>query len=128
MSFPRRPVVPSSRPFRFPCALLQSIFPNSVMADARIEEIRKLLPQAMLPDWVRLGSRLVRLLRDNHHPDTHDAILARLLNQARASVELRQRRQTQVPQVSYPASLPIAVRKDEIVAAIRDSQVVVIAG
>lgn len=29
------------------------------MMDARVEEIRKLLPQAMLPDWVRLGGRMV---------------------------------------------------------------------
>ena len=96
--------------------------------DARIAEIKDLLPQAMLPDWVRLGSRLVRLLRDQHHPDTHDAILARLLNQAMASVALRQQRQAQVPQVSYPASLPITARKDEIVAGIRDHQVLIIAG
>src|SRR5258707_994707 len=96
--------------------------------DARVTEIRNLLPQAMLPDWVRLGSRLVRLLRDHHHADTHEAILARLLNQAKASVELRQRRQAQVPPVNYPAALPITARKDEIVAAIREHQVVVIAG
>jgi len=82
----------------------------------------------MLPDWVRLGSRLVRLLRDHHHPGAHDAVLERLLAQARASVALRQRRASQVPRVSYPPNLPITARKDEIVAAIRDRQVVVIAG
>ena len=49
------------------------------MTDARIQEIRNLLPQALLSDWVRLGSRLVRLLRDQRHPDTHDAVLNRLL-------------------------------------------------
>ena len=37
---------------------------GSDMKDARVEEIRQLLPQAMLPDWVRLGGRMVRLLRD----------------------------------------------------------------
>ena len=63
------------------------------MKDARIEEIRQLLPQAMLPDWARLGSRLVRLLRDQRHPQTHDAVLDRLLAQVRASVALRQARQ-----------------------------------
>ena len=96
--------------------------------DARIAEIKKLLPQAMLPDWVRLGSRLVRLLRDQHHPATHDAVLDRLLAQARASVALRQQRKSRVPVISYPANLPITASKDQIVAAIRDHQVAVIAG
>ncbi|MDB6068167.1 MAG: hrpA [Pedosphaera sp.] len=98
------------------------------MVDARIEEIKKLLPQGLLPDWVRLGSRLVRLLRDQHHPGAHDAILDRLLAQARASVELRERRRQGVPRISYPPELPITSRKDDIVDAIRKHQVVVIAG
>src|SRR5580765_6370491 len=98
------------------------------MADARIEEIRNLLPQAMLPDWVRLGSRLVRLLRDQHHPDAHEALLNRLLAQAKSSVALRQHRASQLPTLTYPPALPITARKDEIVAAIRANQVVIIAG
>jgi len=96
--------------------------------DDRVVELKNLLPQAMLPDWVRLGSRLVRLLRDRHHPQQHDAILERLLAQARASVELRQQRKLNFPRVHYPTALPITARKDEIVAAIRERQVVIIAG
>jgi ATP-dependent helicase HrpA len=98
------------------------------MSDPRVDEIRKLLPQAMLPDWVRLGGRMVRLLRDQKHPNTHDAILNRLLEQVRASVALREERRLQLPRLSYPPELPITGRKDEIVAAIRAHQVVVIAG
>jgi ATP-dependent helicase HrpA len=98
------------------------------MADARIEELRALLPQCLLPDWVRLGSRLVRLLRDRHHPDAHEAILRRLLDQARQSVALRERRGLNVPSIAYPSELPITARKDDLVAALRAHQVVVIAG
>src|SRR4051812_31928466 len=98
------------------------------MFDDRVKEIRALLPQAMLADWVRLGSRLVRLLRDQHHPDKHNALLDRLLEQVKASVEQREKRRLQVPRISYPPDLPITARKDEIVAAIRANQVVVIAG
>ena len=98
------------------------------MKDARVEEIRRLLPQAMLPDWVRLGGRMVRLLRDQLHPQQHDAVLNRLLAQVRASVTLREERRLHSPQISYPPDLPITVRKDDIVAAIRANQVVVIAG
>lgn len=98
------------------------------MTDPRINELRQLLPQAMLPDWVRLGSRAARLFRDRLHPDKHDALLNRLLDQARASVATRDQRQLSVPHVSYAPELPITARKDEIVAAIRANQVVVIAG
>ena len=105
-----------------------SYTPGPDMKDARVDTIRQLLPQAMLPDWVHLGGRMVRLLRDQHHPQTHDAILDRLLAQARASVALRERRKLEAPKISYPPDLPITARKDDIVNAIRANQVVVIAG
>ncbi len=98
------------------------------MNEPRVEEIRRLLPQAMLPDWVRLGGRMVRLLRDHHHPQTHGVLLDRLLAQVRASVALREERKLRAPKISYPPDLPITARKDDIVAAIRAHQVVVIAG
>jgi ATP-dependent helicase HrpA len=98
------------------------------MMDTRVEEIRKLLPQAMLPDWVRLGGRMVRLLRDKHHPQTHDRILERIYTEVCDSVALRQQRRQNLPAVSYPTDLPITARKDDIVSAIRNHQVVIIAG
>jgi ATP-dependent helicase HrpA len=98
------------------------------MADVRIDELKTLLPQCLLPDWVRLGRRLARLLRDQHHPDQREALLERLHQQVCASVALREERRINVPRIAYPPELPITVRKDEIVAAIRGHQVVVIAG
>src|SRR5947207_553754 len=98
------------------------------MNDSRIEELKALLPQCLLSDWVRLGSRLIRLWRDRHHPDKHEALLHRIIEQVRASIALREERRLHVPAVSYPPDLPISARKDEIVAAIRENQVVVIAG
>ncbi len=98
------------------------------MTDDRIEELKALLPQCLLHDWVRLGSRLVRLLKDRHHPDKHEALLRRILDEVRSSIALREARRINVPRVTYPPDLPITARKDEIVAAIRNHQVVVIAG
>src|SRR6266850_2260561 len=98
------------------------------MADVRIDELKTLLPQCLLPDWVRLGRRLARLLRDQHHPDQREALLERLHQQVCASVALREERRVNVPRITYPSELPITIRKDEIVAAIRGHQVVVIAG
>jgi ATP-dependent helicase HrpA len=98
------------------------------MQDARVEEIRRLLPQAMLPDWVRLGGRMVRLLRDRLHPQAHAAVLERIHAQVTASVALREQRAQNVPRITYPQDLPITARKDDIVAAIRARQVVIVAG
>jgi len=98
------------------------------MNDARVEELRSLLPRCLLWDWVRLGSRLVRLIRDQRHGGVHDAVLDRLLAQARESAEMRELRALHAPRPAYPPDLPITARKDDIVAAIRAHQVVVIAG
>ncbi len=98
------------------------------MPDARIEELKTLLPQCLLPDWVRLGRRLARILRDRHHPDQRDALLERIRQQVCTSIALREERRLNIPHITYPPELPISSRKDEIVAAIRAHQVVVIAG
>src|SRR3984885_894041 len=47
------------------------------------------------------------------------------LAQARARV---QRRRASVPEVSYPPQLPVSGRREDLLAAIRDHQVVVVAG
>ena len=62
------------------------------MKDARVDEIRQLLPQAMLPDWVRLGRPDGPAFARPAHPQQHDALLDRLLAQVRASVALREER------------------------------------
>jgi ATP-dependent helicase HrpA len=81
----------------------------------------------MLGDWVRLGARLVRLLRDERHTGRHEAVLDRILEQARASADLRERRKTFAPTPTY-LDLPITSRKNEVVQAIRKHQVIVLVG
>jgi len=98
------------------------------MADDRTEELKVLLPQCLLADWVRLGRRLGRLLRDDHHPGQREALLERLRQQVFASVALREERRLNAPGPSYPPELPITARKDDIVAAIRAHPVIVVAG
>jgi len=98
------------------------------MSDPRFNELKALLPQAMLPDWMRLGARAARLLRDRLHPEKHEALLKRLFEEVHASIALRTQRAANRPRIDYPPDLPITARKDEIVAAIRGHQIVVIAG
>lgn len=44
------------------------------------------------------------------------------------SQQVRQRRLQAVPEISYPSELPVSAKKDDLKAAIRDHQVVIIAG
>lgn len=82
----------------------------------------------MLSDWVRLGTRLIRVLRDKRHEARHDAVIDRLLSSAQASVTLRQERDRRVPHVDYPGDLPISARRDDIIKAIQSNQIVIVAG
>src|SRR5260221_3099994 len=100
---------------------------GSRMAEGRIEELKRLLPQCLLPDWVRLGRRLVRILQDRHHPTQRDALLDRLLQLVQASIAFREERRLNIPQVNYPPDLPITVFRDAIVRRIPNHQVLVIA-
>jgi len=45
-----------------------------------------------------------------------------------AAEHRRERRRAAVPRISYPEQLPVSQRKDDIAAAIRDHQVVIVAG
>ena len=75
-----------------------------------------------LRDEQRLRRQSRRLSRDD---EEGLARFNRQLNEAQARVE---RRRASVPEVSYPPQLPVSARHDDLLAAIRDHQVVVVAG
>jgi len=78
-------------------------------------------------DREQLGRRLERLrgLRDDEkRPQALSDLTARI-EQAEHRVE---QRRLAVPEITYPPELPVSQLKDDIAAAIRDHQVVVIAG
>jgi ATP-dependent helicase HrpA len=87
-------------------------------------ELRSRLDELTLLDEHRLGRRLERARR---HPDDEGA-LARLDRDFAAAEARIERRRAVVPKVTYPASLPVSARKEDLLAAIRDHQVVVVAG
>jgi ATP-dependent helicase HrpA len=96
---------------------------NNVLA-----ELEALLPQCLLADRARLQAKLHSLATHPPRREALPALLDRWLAQARRSREIRERRAIAMPQVSHPPALPITARRDDIVAAIRSNQVVVIAG
>ena len=90
--------------------------------------LRERLPALMPLDQRRLGRRADRAaaLRDAAARQRALARVETELEAALARVEAR--RQAMPAAISYPAELPVSQRKDEIAAAIRDHQVVIIAG
>ena len=94
---------------------------------ASLADLRTHLPELMLRDEHRLRRRIdgARRIRDG-------AALRKATEQIAADIataEQRvQRRRAAVPAVSYPEALPVSQRRDDLLAAIRDHQVVVVAG
>ncbi|ARH91973.1 ATP-dependent RNA helicase HrpA [Streptomyces sp. MOE7] len=85
------------------------------------------LPELMLRDQQRLGRRLdgARRIRK---PEARAAVLAEIA-QGLDEAELRvAQRRAAVPEITYPEELPVSQKKDDILAAIRDHQVVIVAG
>ncbi|WP_437056737.1 ATP-dependent RNA helicase HrpA [Streptomyces sp. enrichment culture] len=85
------------------------------------------LTQLSLRDAHRLGRRLEGA-RKIRKPEARAAVLAEIETEvARAEQRIGERR-ARVPAVSYPEQLPVSQKKDEIAAAVRDHQVVIVAG
>lgn len=102
--------------------------PVARSADAStIAELAARLPELMLRDQQRIGRRLdgTRRVRS---PEARQKIADELAAEiAQAELRVEQRRGA-VPEISYPQELPVSQKKDEILAAIRDHQVVIVAG
>jgi ATP-dependent helicase HrpA len=86
------------------------------------------LPDLTLRDEHRLGRRLERLRR-TRDPAARAAALARLDAEiGEAEARMAHRRAAWPAQIAYPPELPVSARRDDLLAAIRDHQVVVVAG
>ncbi|WP_320065403.1 ATP-dependent RNA helicase HrpA [Micromonospora sp. RTGN7] len=101
--------------------------PAAPAAPDTVRELHRRLPALMFRDQRRLQRRLdgVRRLRD---PQRREAALAEIIADVdRAEQRLAERRAA-VPTITYPAGLPVSERRDDLAAAIRDHQVVIVAG
>ncbi|MBN2420045.1 MAG: hypothetical protein JXL81_11720, partial [Deltaproteobacteria bacterium] len=99
------------------------------------EEIKKLealLPRTMLRDRAFISYRLKKLKmsgkKGRGSGKASADILSYLFSRAEKSALERVKREADAPKVSYPEELPITSKKDEIVTAIRENQVVIISG
>jgi ATP-dependent helicase HrpA len=87
-----------------------------------LAELRSRLPELTLRDQHRLARRL-----DGAREPADGAVEELAAEVERAERRVRRRRAA-VPEVTYPEDLPIVGKRAEIMAALRDSQVVIVAG
>ncbi len=100
---------------------------STTPAPPALPELRSRLTQLLRRDEHRLGRRLegTRRIRDEA---ARSAALAEISAEIDAAAGRLAARQAGVPPITFPESLPVSRRKDDIAAAIRDHQVVVVAG
>ncbi len=105
--------------------------PRSAAPDGRgglaPPDLRGRLPELMLADQHRLGRRIdgAAKLRDTGRRAKALATIGADIESAQARTRTRSQ---VVPVITYPAELPVSQRKDEIAKAIRENQVVIVAG
>ncbi|GAA1044867.1 ATP-dependent RNA helicase HrpA [Streptomyces murinus] len=85
------------------------------------------LTELSLRDAHRLGRRLEGA-RKIRKPEARDAVFAEIEGELDKAAGRMAERRVRVPAVTYPEQLPVSQKKDEIAAAIRDHQVVIVAG
>src|SRR5579875_1905401 len=99
----------------------------AIAVTTSLAELRARLPELTQRDQLRLRRRADKAasLRDESARERAFGQLRAELDRAEAVVA---RRRAAVPVISYPPELPISQKKDEIAAALRDHQVIVVAG
>ncbi|MGD1219448.1 ATP-dependent RNA helicase HrpA [Streptomyces krungchingensis] len=85
------------------------------------------LAELSLRDAHRLGRRLEGA-RKIRKPEARTAVLAEIEAEVAKGVARMSERAARIPAVSYPEQLPVSQKRDEIADAIRDHQVVIVAG
>lgn len=90
-------------------------------------DLQSQLAQLSLRDAHRLGRRLEGARRIRK-PEAQQAVLDEIAAQAGKAAGRLTQRAARMPAVSYPEQLPVSQKKDEILEAIRDHQVVIVAG
>ncbi|MHC3460744.1 ATP-dependent RNA helicase HrpA [Streptomyces flavovirens] len=90
-------------------------------------DLQSQLGQLSLRDAHRLGRRLEGARRIRK-PEARQSVLDEISAEAGKAAERLAGRAARMPALSYPEQLPVSQKKDEILEAIRDHQVVIVAG
>ena len=92
-----------------------------------LDSLRPRLDELSLRDASRLRRR-IEGARRVRKPEAAAAIAAEISGQIDAAIARLEVRRAAVPELSYPENLPVSAKRADILAAIRDNQVVIVAG
>lgn len=92
-----------------------------------LSELRERVSELMTYDQDRLRRRLdgARKIRDQRKLR---AVAEEIASDVASAEERLRRRYERAPEVTYPDELPVSQRRDDLLTAIRDNQVVIVAG
>jgi ATP-dependent helicase HrpA len=92
-----------------------------------LAQLRACLPELMLRDQRRL-ERMADRAGSQRDPAARERAIGQLAGEVESAAARLASRAAAVPVITYPPELPVSQRRDELAAAIRDHQVVIIAG
>jgi ATP-dependent helicase HrpA len=92
-----------------------------------LADLQARLPELMPHDRQRLGRRIAGVGKIRN-AQARDTVVGQITTDVAAAERRVAERRSAVPAITYPAELPVAQKKDEILAAIREHQVVIVAG
>ncbi len=101
------------------------------MTYKNFKKVQALLDEALIADRMAVRRQLRRLkqrVSGDHPPENIKQQLDKLARRLTDSAVRRQKRVAARPRLTFEPSLPITARKDDIIAAIRKHQVVIVSG
>src|SRR3954469_6604118 len=102
--------------------------PQQTRDHRRVGAVDRRLRDLTLRDEHRLVRRLDKLRRTTDDGARAKALAGLVGDIDRAEARVARRRATVAERIAYPPELPVSARRDDLLAAIRDNQVVVVAG
>jgi ATP-dependent helicase HrpA len=97
---------------------------SSTQSNPVLDELLTQCPPSQKGRFIGRIKGLARKSDPKHRAKIEQSIESDL----RKAIEGYERRKTNVPKVSYPEDLPVSQRREEIIGAIRDNQVVIVCG
>lgn len=102
---------------------------NNTSSEITFKKISTLLNEALIKDRVRLIGKAKKVFpRPNEKKPIDEEKAFELFEECVSANEKYQERLSHIPEVSYPDGLPVSLKHEELAKAIKENQVIIVAG